>query len=194
MRIHITGNAGSGKTTLARELGEILDSNVFGLNKIVWKENWEVTPIKERAYLEKELTSKPEWIIEGVSSAVRKSAEYIVFLDLPRSTCLKRGVLRSLKYMFSSRPELPKNCPEIKILHRLIKLIWQFNKIAKPSIINDIKESNSITITNNNGLYNFVESVRHNKELLDTDSDVKNMKWLQGNLNYLGNEFNQSKQ
>ena len=32
------------------------------------------------------------------------------------------------------------------------------------------------------------------KELLDTDSDVKNMKWLQGNLHYFGKEFNQSKQ
>ncbi len=32
------------------------------------------------------------------------------------------------------------------------------------------------------------------KELFASDSDVKNMKWLQGNLHYLGNEFNQSKQ
>lgn len=165
MRIHITGNAGSGKTTLAKELGEILDINVFGLDNIVWKESWDVTPKEERAYLEQTLTSKPEWIIEGVSLAARKSADYIVFLDFSRSTCLKRGVLRSLKYLFSSRPELPKNCPEIKIIHRLIKLIWQFNKLAKPSIINDIKENSSITITNNNELYNFIEGVRHNKLL-----------------------------
>jgi hypothetical protein len=30
MRIHITDNAGSGKATLARELGEILETDVFG--------------------------------------------------------------------------------------------------------------------------------------------------------------------
>jgi len=165
MRIHITGNAGSGKTTLAKELGEILNINVFGLDKIVWKENWGITPKDERAYLEQNLTDKPEWIIEGVSSAVRKSADYIVFLDIPRNTCLKRGILRSLKNLFSSRQELPKNCPEIKIIHSLINLIWQFNKLAKPSIINDIKENSSFTITNNNELYNFVEAVRHNKLL-----------------------------
>ncbi|VAW66142.1 hypothetical protein MNBD_GAMMA10-1465 [hydrothermal vent metagenome] len=45
-----------------------------------------------------------------------------------------------------------------------MKLIWQFNKLAKPSIINDIKENSSITITNNNKLYNFVEGVRRTKK------------------------------
>ena len=171
MRVHITGNAGSGKTTLAKELGEILGINVFGLDKIVWKENWGVTPKEERIHLEQELTRKPEWIIEGVSSAARESADLVIFLDFPRITCLKRGVLRSLKHLFSSRPELPDNCPEIKIIHRLIKLIWQFNTLAKPSIINDIKEDNSITITNNNELYNFVEYVKHIKALkMDTKS------------------------
>jgi len=163
MRIHITGNAGSGKTTLAKELGEILNVSVFGLDKVVWKENWVVTPKDERAFLEKELTSKHEWVIEGVSSVARQSADYIVFLDIPRSTCLKRGILRSFKQLFSTRQELPNNCLEFKIVHKLIKLIWQFNKLARPSIISDIKNKYSITISNNNELYNFVESVRHNK-------------------------------
>jgi len=163
MRIHITGNAGSGKTTLARELGEILSINVFGLDKIVWQENWVATSFEERVSLEKELASKEEWIIEGVSSIARNSADYIIFLDFPRSICLKRGVLRSVKYLFSTRPELPNNCPEFKIIHKLIKLIWQFNTLARPSIIGDIKNKNSIIFSSNNDLYNFVGSARHNK-------------------------------
>ena len=165
MRIHITGNAGSGKTTLAKELGEILSINVFGLDKIVWKENWAVTPKEERAFLELELTSKQEWIIEGVSLTARQSADYIVFLDFPRLTCMKRGLLRSFKYLFSTRPELPKNCPEILIIHKLIKLIWLFNKYVKPSIISDVNKKIRIIISSNNELYNFVESVRHNKNV-----------------------------
>lgn len=165
MRIHITGNAGSGKTTLARELGKILDIDVFGLDKIVWKENWGITPKDERVVLEKELTSKKSWIIEGVSSTVRQSADYIIFLDFPRETCLKRGLARSLKFLFTTRLELPENCPEFKIIHKLIKLIWQFDGNAKPAIIDDLKNKRCITITNNSELSNFVESVRHNKAI-----------------------------
>jgi len=166
MRIHITGNAGSGKTTLARELGELLDIKVYGLDKIVWKENWIATPGEERCLLEKDLASRPVWIIEGVSSIVRKSADIVIFLDMPRHICIKRGILRSFKYLFSSRPELPKNCPEIKILHRLVKIIWQFNRYAKPRIISDINKKDNITISNNSELNSFVEIVRHNKSII----------------------------
>ncbi|WP_101758513.1 AAA family ATPase [Oceanicoccus sp. KOV_DT_Chl] len=166
MRIHITGNAGSGKTTLAKELGDILNIPVFGLDKIVWKENWTVTPQEERAFREQELIIKHDWIIEGVSSTVRDSADWVVFLDFPQHICLKRGILRSFKYLFSTRPELPNNCPEIKIIHRLIKLIWQFNKYARPSILREISKKNYITICNNNDLYHFIESVRNNKVII----------------------------
>lgn len=172
MRIHITGNAGSGKTTLARELGEILEIDVFGLDKIVWKESWEITSKEERTFLELELTRKKKWIIEGVSSTARQSADYVIFLDLSRLTCLKRAVLRSLKYLFSTRSELPKNCPEYKIVHKLIKMIWQFNKYARPIIIEDLKNKNCIAISGDSDLYDFIENVRHNK-IIDYTPNIR---------------------
>lgn len=165
MRIHITGNAGSGKTSLAKELGEILNVNVFGLDRIVWKANWVVTPKEERFLLEQELIDQQEWIIEGVSSAVRKAADCIIFIDLPRGVCIKRAGLRSFKYLFSTRPELPSNCPEIKIIHKLIKIIWQFDQYAKPNIINDMTSGNSITISTQSELDDFLAVVKQKKAI-----------------------------
>ncbi len=77
MRIHITGNAGSGKSSFAESIGDILGVHVYGLDKIVWKEGWEKTPSHERKRLEEELVAKPQWIIEGVSSIVRQ-AVYVI--------------------------------------------------------------------------------------------------------------------
>ena len=51
MRIHITGNAGSGKSTFAKSIGDILGVHVYGLDKIVWKEGWKKTPLHERKSL-----------------------------------------------------------------------------------------------------------------------------------------------
>ena len=43
-RINITGNAGSGKTTLAKNLGRRLSIPVIHLDQIVWQPNWQKTP------------------------------------------------------------------------------------------------------------------------------------------------------
>ena len=84
MRIHITGNAGSGKSTFAKSIGDVLGVHVYGLDKIVWKEGWKKTPLHERNSLEEELVAKPQWVIEGVSSIARQAADITIFLDFPR--------------------------------------------------------------------------------------------------------------
>jgi len=163
MRIHITGNAGSGKTTLAKELGDILQLDVYGLDKIVWMSNWKKTPPDKRRQLEQELVDKSEWVIEGVSSVVRQSSDLIIFLDYPRHICLIRCIKRSWKYLFTSRPELPNNCPEIKIILQLLKIIWQYPKIAKPFIVKDLDGQNFVTVTSTCELNELINEIKYNK-------------------------------
>lgn len=167
MRIHVTGNAGSGKSTFAKNIGDILGVHVYGLDKIVWREGWKKPPQHERKILEKELAAKPQWIIEGVSSIARQAADITIFLDFPRSVCYLRCIKRNWRYLFSSRPGLPDNCPEIKIIPELAKIIWQFHYMAKPIIINEMNMQNKeiITISNNDEISQFISELRHNKWL-----------------------------
>ena len=62
-KIHITGNAGAGKTTLARELATALSLPVFGLDKVVWQAGWLKTPPEIRAAKEAALIAKSAWVI-----------------------------------------------------------------------------------------------------------------------------------
>ena len=167
MRIHITGNAGSGKSTFAKDIGDILGINVYGLDKIVWKEKWKQTPQGERKRLEEELASKPQWIIEGVSSIARQTADLIIFLNFPRRVCYLRCAKRNWRYLFSSRPELPENCPEIKIIPKLIRIIWLFPSVAKPIITNEMNMQRKISImlSSNDEITQFITELRHNKSL-----------------------------
>jgi len=167
MRIHITGNAGSGKSTFAKNIGDILGLQVYGLDKIVWKEGWEKTSLYERKSLEEEIAEKPQWIIEGVSSIARQAADITIFLDFPRNVCYLRCVKRNWRYLFNSRPGLPDNCPEIKIIPTLVKIIWQFPYMSKPIIINEMDMGNKriITISSNDEMSQFVRQLRHNKNL-----------------------------
>jgi adenylate kinase family enzyme len=134
MRINVTGNAASGKTTLATRLGAEFSLPVFSLDSIVWQPHWTKTPTEQRASAERLLVSSPSWIIDGVSALVRSSADLVVFLDVPRHICAFRGLIRALRYLNQTRPGLPHPCPDIEILPRLLKLIYRFPSNAGAQI------------------------------------------------------------
>ena len=80
IRIFITGNAGSGKTTLAKFMSNLLNVPYYSLDSIVWQPYWQVTSSDERKQLISDLLAKEEWIIEGFSSDVLINAKTIIFI------------------------------------------------------------------------------------------------------------------
>ena len=140
-RIHVTGNAGAGKTTLAIALGQALDLPVFHLDSIVWQAGWRKTPPGDRDRQEAELIERQAWVIDGVSDQVRGAADLVVFLDVPRNRCLGRVFRRNLPYLFRSRPGLPPGCPEILIIPRLIRMILHFPSRVRARICTEASSS-----------------------------------------------------
>lgn len=143
-RIFITGNAGTGKTTLSKQVSELLGIKAYGLDKIVWSPGWQMASTVDRAIKIAEITKKSSWIIDGVSEVALKAADTIIFLDFPRKISYIRVMKRNWRYLFKSRPELPKNCPEILIVKQLLKIIWNFPSYVRPSILKHLHESKGI--------------------------------------------------
>lgn len=139
-RIHITGNAGAGKTTLVNRLGAEFGLPVFYRDSVVWQPGWQKTPKHERALAEEQLISAPTWIIEGVSSRVRRAADVVIFLDMPPSTCFTRAMRRTARHLWHQRAELPPNCPEWQVLPNLLKIIWSFPRHAGLDIRDEAAE------------------------------------------------------
>lgn len=154
-KILVTGNAGSGKSTLSKKLGIILNMPVYSLDSIVWQKGWKKTPDEEKAIKIKELISKDKWIIDGVSMDVFAAADTVIFLDVPRRVSYWRVLKRNWRYLFKSRPELPPDCPEILIIRKLITIIWNFYKNYRPRLLETMEKSKNKKIFH----------IRSNKEL-----------------------------
>jgi hypothetical protein len=99
-RLAIIGPVASGKTTLARRLGQLLDLPVHDLDDYYWHR--EVRPTEaEWAATHRELLAGDRWIIAGDYRAVAPerfgAADIVIWLDLPRRTCLVRATRRKLR-------------------------------------------------------------------------------------------------
>ena len=136
----MTGNAGSGKSTLAEKLGAAFDLPATSLDTIVWQPKWNKTPALERDKRIAQLVAEPRWVIEGVSDLVLAEADTVIFLDVPRRTSYLRCAKRNWRYLFRSRPGLPDDCPELRIIPTLTKIIWRFPTHVRPKIMAHIDE------------------------------------------------------
>jgi len=141
MRILVTGNAGSGKSTLGRKLAHELGLPFYSLDKIVWEPGWKKPSSQEQDRRISELTRQDSWVIDGVAYEIQDTADIVIFLDMPRRLCFWRASRRSLKYLFASRPDLPEHCPEILIIPTLIKIIWRFPVRGRVKILHKASTS-----------------------------------------------------
>lgn len=136
-RILVTGNAGSGKSTVARRIAAELSLPLHGLDCVIWQPGWKKRGADERSEMIGEFVKRDAWVIDGVSFEVQARADTVVFLDVPRRTSFLRVMKRNWRFLFRSRPGLPERCPEILIIPTLFRLIWRFPLRVRPEILDE---------------------------------------------------------
>lgn len=138
-RISVVGNAGGGKTTLALEMGRRLGLPVVHLDRHFWRPGWKETPGPEWRESHRRLTAGDAWILDGnyggtMEDRFRRS-DAVVFLDLPRTTCLLGVFARSIRHLGRTRADLTDGCPERLPDREFLDFVWRYPSKFRPAVL-----------------------------------------------------------
>ncbi len=138
LRILIIGCSGAGKSTLARDLAARTALPLVHLDHEYWLPGWDQPPREVWRTKVAALVAGDAWVMDGnyenTFDLRMPRAEMIVFLDLPRSTCLRGILWRPLRYWGKQRPDMGPGCIE-RYDWPFVKYVWNFGTRQRPKII-----------------------------------------------------------
>ena len=152
-RISIIGGAGTGKTTLANNLGKVLKLPVYHIDGINYFKDWEQRDKEERDNIILKKIEEDSWVIDGTYTTTLEKrlekSDLVIFMDYSTFYLLKGVTERFFKHKGRERAEIP-GCKEklsIKFIFWVLK--WRKNKRKK--ILEEIKkvDNKKVLIFNN---------------------------------------------
>lgn len=161
-KIAIIGGPGTGKSTLAKNLGKQLNLTVYHIDGIHHLKNWVKRDPKERDKIILEKTNEPKWIIDGTYKSTLEirvqKADLTIFLNYSTMAKVKGILSRYIKIRGKERKEIP-GCKE-KMDLEFIKFTINWNK-TKGKFVKEIidrnKEKNIMVFKNRTQLNKWYE-------------------------------------
>lgn len=129
----IIGLPGSGKSTFANKLGNILNIRVHHLDLYIF-DGTTKRDHKENLSLQQAMVDEKSWVAEGCSIKTLEmrysQADVVIYFQLPRLQCIWRLVKR----LSPKNKELSKTGCLMGINWELMKYLWNFEKNKWPDI------------------------------------------------------------
>lgn len=164
-RILIIGCSGSGKSRLARILGQKLGLPVIHLDQLWWQEGWQNVTVEEFDSRLAMALNMDRWIIDGNYSRTMEArlskCDTVIYLDFSRWTCLLGMCQRLLTNRGKTRPDMGAGCPE-RFSWEFVKWIWNFNKnnrVQNYTYLAKAKHAQAVVLKNQKEVNKFLNEI-----------------------------------
>jgi adenylate kinase family enzyme len=136
-RVAVFGNAGGGKSTLAKRLADLTRLPLYPLDTIQFRAGGGKVPHEEYLQAHADLLRQDEWIIDGfgcVASAWERfsNADTLVYIDLPLITHYWWVTKRLIKGLFVTPEGWPENSPMWSSTMDSYRVIWRCHRRLTP--------------------------------------------------------------
>ena len=165
-RILIIGCSCSGKSRLARELGQKLGLPVVHLDQLWWEPGWKTVTREEFDSRLAMALNMEKWIIDGNFSRTMPQrlsrCDTVIYLDYSRWECLLGLAQRLMGNWGKVRPDMGPGCPE-RFDWEFVKWIWNFNRDNRSrnyAWLDQAKQAKTIVLKNRREVDAFVEKLK----------------------------------
>jgi adenylate kinase family enzyme len=139
-RVAILGAGGAGKTELAWEISRRTGLPVVHLDVLFWRRGWTPAPPEDFLRDLRAAIAGERWILDGNFLSAEPvptrfdRADTVIFVDLPRRTCLRRALWRLVRDRRCRRSDLPEECAEGFDLD-FLRWIWRYSRDDRPQVL-----------------------------------------------------------
>lgn len=139
IRCSIIGNAGGGKSILARALASREKVPLFELDEYLWEGNWQSVPAEKFEKDHDEMICKDQWIIDGfglpetLQSRLMRST-HIVHVDLPIWLHYAMAAERQNAWKDGTLKHPPGGMPAPPPTKHLFEMMWRIHTELLPQV------------------------------------------------------------
>jgi AAA domain-containing protein len=138
-RVVVIGNAGGGKSTLARKLAERRGLPHVEIDRLLWQDGWVLTPEEIYTRQHREIIGRDDWVIDGLgrqnSIAERLDrATEIVLVDMPLWMHFWLAAERQIAWASGKLEHTPAGIAQMPPTKRLFQTIWEVDQTWMPGI------------------------------------------------------------
>ena len=140
-RVAIIGNAGGGKSVLARYVSNTLGLPLHVIDDVQWRPGWSPAPQSDIARAHRAWLRDERWVIDGWGSLALiedrlRAADTIVFVDLPLWVHYWSVTKRHVKALIGIREGWPpQGCSVRGTFRRLLRVMWRVHHEMRPAIL-----------------------------------------------------------
>jgi adenylate kinase family enzyme len=138
-RVVVIGNAGGGKSTLARKLAERRGLPHIEIDRLLWQDGWVLTPEDVYAQRHREIIAQDDWVIDGlgrqnsIADRLGRATE-IILVDMPIWMHFWLAAERQIAWSRGAIGHAPGGIAQMPPTKELFRTIWEVDQTWIPGI------------------------------------------------------------